>query len=512
MSYHDKYIKYKMKYLNLKGGAPQFYLPCDIVHDTVGLYIGTFIKTLLDNQNIKLDITDFDSNTIKNTFKQDAIILLKKPNDLYDKRYGIVIRENDINSSVDFEILKLNSTNINTNDYGGNFIASPNNIIFYFNNINKNLHKLLSYNVNKLIKLNCSFNIAGGRHIDECMCFMPYNNNSYKIWIYYIRNIDIVYTTHARSILGSFRDDLIKLNIEIGDEHDGFKIDHKYDDFIKYILFKNYSLKYDFEEVDYGINDLAIHMHNLKISDHTYTHTNNDKLIEIIKNILDPNHEIKKLIESNPEINDEFNLCIDYILNLNKIDGNISFTKNKKNFMKDFENTKIYNYIKDIVFIIIMLKSKYTNELMIYNIIYKSKDDIIKLIRSKLDEERLNNLNIISNELTGKNYEDIKDIKNYFVEFPLDLVYDYRDYLITNVPIFNRICIKRNDNYTFLFSIGNKDKSVTEPDEDIKKILNEEFKEMNINNKYYYINISNYYYKSYGEAGGGLHCLIKNKY
>ncbi len=41
----------------------------------------------------------------------------------------------------------------------------------------------------KVVSLNCSFKASGVRHIDETMCFMPYGQGEYKVWIYKFRNI-----------------------------------------------------------------------------------------------------------------------------------------------------------------------------------------------------------------------------------------------------------------------------------------------------------------------------------
>ena len=38
IDYREKYLKYKQKYLQLKGGAKEYYLPCEICHYTKSIY------------------------------------------------------------------------------------------------------------------------------------------------------------------------------------------------------------------------------------------------------------------------------------------------------------------------------------------------------------------------------------------------------------------------------------------------------------------------------------------
>ena len=63
--------------------------------------------------------------------------------------------------------------------------ASP----IFLDNINNNVLD------QEIIQLNCSFRYLNERHIDECLCFMPYRDDNdvdtYKVWIYKIRNIYI---------------------------------------------------------------------------------------------------------------------------------------------------------------------------------------------------------------------------------------------------------------------------------------------------------------------------------
>jgi hypothetical protein len=201
MDYKQKYIKYKQKYLRLKGGAGTMYLPCEITNDVKKIYLELDIVKLLKIDDLFKNIyrsedsdminVDFDSSAI---YKQDKIIFLKHN----EQDYAIIISNNTL--FIDY-IIKENVNEAymseNGNDLGGNFISSPcspknpHGLIFCFNQITPKLSKFLNDNLlQKLIQLECSFRYNNERHIDECMCFMPYKDH-YKVWIYYIRNINL---------------------------------------------------------------------------------------------------------------------------------------------------------------------------------------------------------------------------------------------------------------------------------------------------------------------------------
>ena len=55
-------------------------------------------------------------------------------------------------------------------------------------------------NCQKIVSLLCGFRFNKERHIDECMCFMPYGT-TWKVWFYYIRNIK--YSDELKSKLES---------------------------------------------------------------------------------------------------------------------------------------------------------------------------------------------------------------------------------------------------------------------------------------------------------------------
>ena len=190
--YKQKYLKYKDKYIKLKlnggNGTRDKFLPCEIIFNTQLLYMNKNVSVMI-NQLLKQYQINIPFNLSgREQYQQDPSILLKQFN---LDNYGIVVKPG-LNLS---DIVTQNIPAFNSNDYGGNFISSPpsfyhpNGIVLYFNQIGKDLETYLQENlIQKIVGLSCSFRNMNERHIDECMCFMPYKE-SYKIWIYKIRNI-----------------------------------------------------------------------------------------------------------------------------------------------------------------------------------------------------------------------------------------------------------------------------------------------------------------------------------
>jgi hypothetical protein len=161
-----------------------FTLPCEITNITRQLYLNKDIVPLISlySKDISLNINNGAE------FCQDPSIFLK----LFSEDYALKFKSGlDLSA---FNVVEIPAQS--ANDYGGNFISSPSDImrglsgsIFYFNNINARLISELKSKVTQnLVELHCSFTFKGERHIDECMCFMPYSTY-YKVWIYKIRNI-----------------------------------------------------------------------------------------------------------------------------------------------------------------------------------------------------------------------------------------------------------------------------------------------------------------------------------
>jgi len=189
MNYFKKYLKYKKKYLNLKGGAGLMFIPSEIQYNTNTLFMLDNIHRLVGNyipENIIINTNG------TNQFQQDPAIFLKIKDDIND--YAIQVKEGLDLETNNFQVLNVPFEN--GNDFGGNFISSPfttssNGCVFYFGNININLLHNLQTNLSQnLVELSCNFKYNGERHIDECMCFMPYGNE-WKIWIYYINEVKL---------------------------------------------------------------------------------------------------------------------------------------------------------------------------------------------------------------------------------------------------------------------------------------------------------------------------------
>jgi hypothetical protein len=210
--YFSKYCKYKNKYIKLKkylGGSSftsiteqinllndqilkdisgKLFIPCEINNFTKNLYIS---QHLID-YNLYHTLNVIFRNFIvvrsgdANYFMQDPYILLK---DSSNNDYAIEVRSG-YSGFLPNKILKYNSDQT-TNHFGGNFISAPNKKIFTIDNtyLQDNVG---SHLLEQPIVLDCSFQ-TNGRHIDELMCFMPYGLRKYKIWIYYIDNIELEY-------------------------------------------------------------------------------------------------------------------------------------------------------------------------------------------------------------------------------------------------------------------------------------------------------------------------------
>lgn len=130
----------------------------------------------------------------------------------------------------------------------------------------------------------------------------------------------------------------------------------------------------------------------------------------------------------------------------------------------------------------------------------------IDMIKTFLETERVENLNLISNELFGLPYADCMD---KFVEFPIDLeiTFDFK-YKIITIPIFNRVWYETLTECIALFSRTN--------DREIRNIVDQEMPLIGslIDStkpcRFEYIDTSEF--NNQGNVGGNLHCIIKSKY
>jgi protein involved in ribonucleotide reduction len=86
----------------------------------------------------------------------------------------------------------------------------------------------------KIVQLSCNFRFNAERHIDECMCFMPYGNGTWKIWFYYIRKVtkkDEIVTSDVKHFL----EDEQKRNLNII-SHELFRSNYEHNQ-DKFVLF-----------------------------------------------------------------------------------------------------------------------------------------------------------------------------------------------------------------------------------------------------------------------------------
>lgn len=574
MNYRQKYLKYKTKYLELKGGMDKqesssifdisntineeesgdiyhvigdkqddvcsdkkYYLPCEITSITQKLFMVDdmlcrihIITNDINNKNILTNIIMMKFDDYGITYYQDPFIFLKNNN---KQNKDIVFiknekRKNEPNFGDNIDHINIDM--LTGSDLGGNFLASPKveknkSVVFYLDGISGPIKSAFDeYLDQELVELKCSFTIGGSRHIDEIMTFMPYGLNKFKVWIYYVRKIEFtnkyveMYTLDdtqrqineanilklnnkiisikdidIKKFVIKIRDDIIKLNksssnIPIID----------YEDFIKINIFDLDDIKFlkRFFIIDSKTGSKKssliekIHSQSFKIklgmikklSNRLLTEINNDN-IKLINNLL---HIIKN----------------DLSIDSNDIFNNITFNFDELEYLDKYINKN-----KNIN---INSKLAYKNIEEIKNILY--------------DEQKLN-LDIISQKLFDSNYDDNK---NNFVMFPIDLLITTKyNCIITSIPIFNRIWYETDKHCIALIPIGYK------YDSEIMKTYNEEKPKIksyinpNIKVEYYLINTQDYH-EDYLEkdnfgyfigdidivknAGGNLHCLIKNKY
>lgn len=189
-----KYIKYFTKNVGLisqMGGNNKLFMQCEINNITKELFYNENVAQLIEKY-IDNDIIRHVGINRASLFAQDIFMFFK---DEHNVNHIVITR--DLNND-DMENYKISSDDENTykmiyksndNDLGGNFIASPNNILFYFGEISDELKRYFMLNSVKFVELKCSFGTNNNRHIDECMTFMPYGASKYKIWMYIIEDI-----------------------------------------------------------------------------------------------------------------------------------------------------------------------------------------------------------------------------------------------------------------------------------------------------------------------------------
>jgi hypothetical protein len=404
MNYTQKYIKYKKKYLELKGGTIKTnYLPCEISHTTHTLYMHKSVLSKLVSLNLQCIINQNGNEK----YQQDPAIFLKGTDGS-----DTAIKVKDGLDLTNFKIIDVK--HITANDFGGNFIASfarddhPYGTVFYFDKVNPTLiSKLQELSSQNFVSLSCSFRYDDERHIDECMTFMPYKDK-YKVWIYKIRNIK--YSSGLQDRINNYEKcDIVSINAKLKRMSESS-----------------------------GATKTAIN---------NILNPESDKIQESLQ---------CKALQQRLPIHE-----LDFIKKYYSPDS----LDQQFEFFRNIDNIKTF-----------------------------------------LETERVENLNLISNELFGLPYADCMD---NFVEFPIDLeiTHDLK-YKITTIPIFNRVWYETPTECIALFSSTN--------DREICNIVDNEMKLIgsliDCTKPFSFEYIDTLEFHNQGNVGGNLHCMIKSKY
>ena len=483
--YKNKYIKYKNKYLYLKkmtGGEKIYYIPCEIYLQTKKIYLRkTVLFEKIDRRvlresigKVEVDKNGGDNKIIFNdfnTFYQDPAIFLKN---YKNENFAIRIKK-DIKYDFilkDKTIAYIYDGDDNGNNYGGNFISSPNNensSVFYCEGITKSLFEFMNSNLNqKLVEIKCGFTFNNERHVDEIMCFMPYGEDDFKIWIYNIRNIEYKYSNEEE--------------------------------------LKEYFNTECTEEKRKSILDEINRIYNQKNTQ--------------IQNVLKEKYKTleDKLMTENEYINRDYKILY----------GEFKYGDLNKNNIKLLDNIKnLLDYNANIITINILLQHEsFTalkdDKLSIYKIFLKKIPDFfninIEKTKENLNREHQINLKNISNSLFNKSYEESKE---KFIMFPIDLIIhiDSVESINSEIkypPIFNRILI--NSDKLTLFVPYTEEQNIKGSNKYYQKINEILTSQLELIKKYKKIDVKKIdtyeYHKEGGEksVGGNLHCLIKQEY
>lgn len=457
MTYLEKYLKYKDKYLKLKkiltGGVLNLFFPSELIYNTQKLFIAKSVgekynklfETILGDKF--LDIYCKIDQRI--TYVQDTTIIFTSNKSLYiiqlsqSNIFKDILEMENITVNIDYKTIEASA-------FGGNFICTPPNtniqddlgVIISFKNFIeknhdsiKNLKTFIRENIiphQKYIELACSFTHNDGSiHSDELICSMPYKpyqlfpeySLNYKIWIYSIRNIKIA----------GF------INIKL----------HK--------IIENNPLKSTTGSVTEFIATHGI-----------------DKLINLYFDMIDKR---KNDNDSNPKLKD----LLSY---------------------KDYFNYMMNPYLKTLY-----------DEL-------SDQPEFIKKLRIIFNEELKNNKRIIGENIFGKQiYDDHFDEinGNFFVDCPIDITLSdilispdsYYNFKIDNPPIFNRVYMETESKSICIIPI-----KTSEPSQEIKDFISKQAE--NISSikysrpvDFFYINTSEYHCETNGCIGGNIHCLTK---
>ena len=458
MTYRDKYIKYKTKYLtfikNQHGGIFEFdgnclqhmknlFIPCEIQNITKKIFYDSELSTILFELIAKLSRID---GNIHHTlvgynlpYFQDPVILFNDKNNndyqllIVNQRNYIPMNLIDNERRFSFDETYYSNPLGQYYDFGGNFISSPifddKSCILCYDGLTTKLENfIMCFTNQELIKLKCSFTSNGYRHIDECYCFMPYGS-TFKIWSYHIN--DISYKNELKLIVNDERCNLTLKIKEIERTIDE-KLEKSANDFTKQSLIKSKSTLL-------RLTNYINNMHNPEsISFAEYY--KKDRVL------------LRRSLDIIP-------------------DGFTCFRK----------------FFKNELFGIIVNK----NELIL-----------------SLQNEQRDNLDKISNALFKSPYNSNTD---KFVLFPINLSVDVdKNFSFDEPPLFNRLWIETKTQCLCVLPLVAKiNKNTLQIIENEKKLIKSMLNQ-NTPTEYIYVDTNGYHISgSAGSSGGNVHCLVK---
>lgn len=241
----------------------------------------------------------------------------------------------------------------------------------------------------------------------------------------------------------------------------------------------------------------------------------NSKTQSIIDNLVNiDKEEFKKKIEEKANIFENMPQRINRFQT--KQINNKDLSNELKKLIESIDNISLNSQLNYELLSEKKILTRFSNNIIDYiyylNLIGKEQIPNLENVRTILNDERERNLEVISNKLFDKSYENSKD---NFVFFPLDLELEYNysiKYRILNIPIFNRLIIEKPNKKLCIFSVGR------EVDNDVEEKLNLEKPEIKSyiddgDFEFHTFNTSEFNYnESRNTVGGNLHCLIKNIY
>jgi hypothetical protein len=366
MFYQHKYLKYKLKYLNLKkliqstqlGGSDlDYYLPCEISHYTKEIYYSKeSIQQQNNNELIKI-IGQSDANLFSGGYYQDPYIQLynnkeKKYFNIHNNYVGD--KENcDVFPSDKNVMIHISYDNKGEGEQskGGNFISAPEikldsitkYTIFYIEGCSQEIiEKFIKcgyekYDINSktftkikdrpnklLVELKCSFKASESfRHIDELMCFMPYGKEKFKVWFYdkFTESDNLTPPEYKKLLKELFKKkdrgkDWFDEKLSLGKKLP--EMEKKYIELLNKERLENLNIIYnvlfntDYESIKDNKDKfifLKFYMNKPSLLNRVYIEKNNDNVNNPI--IIFPNDEIQK--ENNKIINGEKDIMLSYI-------------------------------------------------------------------------------------------------------------------------------------------------------------------------------------------------------